>query len=257
MREEEDLCAEGFIPRETVLERNLIHAEQMSAIGKMAAGIAHEINNPLAILASTIAVMRMKNESHELDQLEIKDFLDQLDRTIRRASNIVVGLRNLSRETSEEDRSTAPIEEILNDVLAICREKFRNLSIHLMVEESPVLKMLITCNRVQISQVILNLLNNAMDAIVDLPTEKWIRIEFRLEENSFIFLFSDSGPGIPDELRAKIFQPFFTTKEVGKGTGLGLSLSKSISEKHGGALEILPDTPHTQFRLSLPRFRSP
>jgi signal transduction histidine kinase len=234
-------------------QQNLIHAEQLSAIGEMAAGIAHEVNNPLAIIASTTAMLRIKNERKELDYATLLESLNNIENTVLRASNIVVGLRNISRTTNEEERSLTFMDDILNDVLAICQERLKNYSVDLIIEDSPITKMKVNCNRVQISQVLLNLFNNALDAIKETQDKKWIRMNFLLEEKYYVILLSDSGPGISEDLRLKIFQPFFTTKEVGKGTGLGLSVSNLIMEKHGGTIDLVPNVSHTQFRLRLPR----
>jgi two-component system sensor histidine kinase DctS len=234
-------------------QQNLIHAEQLSAIGEMAAGIAHEVNNPLAVIASTTAMLRIKNERKELDYATLLESLNNIENTVLRASNIVVGLRNISRTTNEEERSLTFMDDILNDVLAICKERLKNYSVDLIIEDSPITKMKVNCNRVQISQVLLNLFNNALDAIKETQDKKWIRMNFLLEEKYYVILLSDSGPGISEDLRLKIFQPFFTTKEVGKGTGLGLSVSNLIMEKHGGTIDLVPNVSHTQFRLRLPR----
>ena len=108
------------------------------------------------------------------------------------------------------------------------------------------------CRATQISQVLLNLLNNACDAIRDLP-EKWIRIGYEESVAGFELSVTDSGTGIDRAILDKLFQPFFTTKGVNVGTGLGLSISKGIAESHGGSLEYDSSCPNTRFILSLPR----
>jgi signal transduction histidine kinase len=111
---------------------------------------------------------------------------------------------------------------------------------------------MVSCRDVQIGQVLLNLLQNAFDAVTERPEEKWIRIEVAVQDGSVVFSVIDSGPGIPEELKPRIMEPFFTTKEVGKGTGLGLSLSRKIVEEHGGKLELEERDGHPCFSFRIP-----
>jgi len=113
----------------------------------------------------------------------------------------------------------------------------------------------ISCREVQIVQVLLNLLQNAFDAVVECEGDKWIRLEVASSAQSAVFDVIDSGPGVPPELRARIMEPFFTTKPVGKGTGLGLSLSKAIVDEHRGELNLCERENHTCFSLVLPLFQ--
>jgi signal transduction histidine kinase len=105
---------------------------------------------------------------------------------------------------------------------------------------------------VQICQVLLNLLQNAFDAVVDCEGERWVELDVSVQKRWLVFSVTDSGPGIPDEARSRIMEPFFTTKPVGKGTGLGLSISRTIAFDHGGTLALAQEPGHTCFRLILP-----
>jgi len=113
----------------------------------------------------------------------------------------------------------------------------------------------VLCREVQIAQVLLNLLLNAFDAVVEDPGEKWVRVEVKTEDGAVMFCVVDSGPGISPEIKARIMEPFFTTKPVGKGTGLGLSLSKAFIEEHGGELTVSERENHTCFSFVLPEFK--
>lgn len=108
------------------------------------------------------------------------------------------------------------------------------------------------CDRLQNSQVLLNLLNNAYDA-TDTNEERWIEVEYDENSQFDILTVTNSGPRISNEIISKIFNPFFTTKDVGKGTGLGLSISKSILDRHGGSIDVHPDSLYTSFVLKLPK----
>jgi C4-dicarboxylate-specific signal transduction histidine kinase len=146
------------------------------------------------------------------------------------------------------------VNKVVEATLAICRERFRANAVELILPGS-VPELSISCREVQIEQILLNLLQNAFDAVVEQPGERWVRLNVHSSEDSVVFSVTDSGPGIPEELRPRIMEPFFTTKPVGKGTGLGLSLSKSIAEEHGGKLEYSQDQGQTCFSLILPLAR--
>src|SRR5262249_54178985 len=133
----------------------------------------------------------------------------------------------------------------------LCSERLRRNSIQLKIQHgSPNLK--IECRSTEISQVLLNLLNNALDAVQPLD-QKWISIDVADAGNDVEIAVTDSGPGIPAHLRDKIAQPFFTTKEIGKGTGLGLSISRGIAEAHHGGLFLDPVCANTRFIVCLPK----
>jgi C4-dicarboxylate-specific signal transduction histidine kinase len=174
--------------------------------------------------------------------------------TADRIAQIVKSLRQISREGSRDTLHPAQVSHVVEATLAICRERFRANAVELMLPQSlPDLS--VPCREVQIEQILLNLLQNAFDAVAEQPVEKWVRLDVSLSEESVIFSVTDNGPGIPEELRPHIMEPFFTTKPVGKGTGLGLSLSKTIAEEHGGKLEYSEDHGHTRFSLILPLAR--
>ena len=135
--------------------------------------------------------------------------------------------------------------------MPFCMERLRQNSVELRVP--PVEKSLrIDCRPTEISQVLLNLLNNAVDAVQPLA-EKWVELKVRNAGNEIEISVTDSGAGIPEKIRDKMGQPFFTTKVVGHGTGLGLSISKGIVEAHGGRLSLDAECEHTRFVVMLPK----
>lgn len=230
-------------------QEELVHASRLSALGEMAGGVAHEINTPLGILK--LFTGQLKREIQEVpDVTRMSAVLEKIDQTIDRITKIVEGMRMLSRDGSLDPFHTLSVKEIVEDVATLVKEKFRNQDTVFRLQEiSSDLK--IECRSVEIGQVILNLLNNAYDAVASL-SEKWVEIKAQKIDNKIQIIITDSGKGIPKEISSKVFDPFFTTKEVGKGTGIGLSISNRIIKSHNGTLKINHDCPNTQFVITLP-----
>jgi PAS domain S-box-containing protein len=230
----------------------LVTSARLSALGMMAGNIAHEINNPVGIihaLASNLIDMVEQEEGAPPD-LVVRNGR-RIRETAERISGIVKSLLQISREGSSDRFFPTRISKILDETLEICRARFRSNGVKLILP-AEVPELSVSCREVQIAQVLLNLLQNAFDAVVDQKGERWVRVDVTPHDDSVEISVTDSGPGIPPELRPRIMEPFFTTKPVGKGTGLGLSLSKTIAEEHGGRLEFGEDHGRTRFSLSLP-----
>lgn len=234
-------------------QETLIASSKMSALGEMAGGVAHEINTPLAVIAMRAEQMEECLEDGDLDSLDFKEGLSVVRKTTDRIAKIVSGLRFFAREGRKAPIEKVLISTIIDDTLSFCREKFSNYGVDLRAEIEYDCE--IECRPVEVSQVILNLLNNAFDVVTG-GSEKWIEVGVKNYENRIQVRVTDSGPGIPKDIREKIMQPFFTTKPIGKGTGLGLSLSKGIAEDHNGSLSLSNESSHTQFVLTLPKLQS-
>jgi PAS domain S-box-containing protein len=232
--------------------QNAINTSKLVALGEMAGGIAHEVNNPLSVLTMSCELLKAQVENSELDPEDLKATVDRMLRTTDRISKVVRGLLNISRESIVEKDSTCSVQDILDDVMGSCVEKFRLHGIKIKVAgHEEFLKQEFPCSRVQISQVFLNLFGNAFDAVNELD-DRWVQLEVTHQEDHLVISFTDSGCGIRKELHQKIFNPFFSSKEVGKGTGIGLSISKEIIHKHGGTLVLNSNHPNTQFIIHLP-----
>lgn len=227
----------------------VVSQSKMASLGEMAGGIAHEINNPLTIILNRANLLRFKVEKGSCSQKVIIEELLKIEKTVERISRIIKGLRALSRNAEHDPMSLVDLSAVIDDALSVCREKFLSRGIQFSVEtESP---LQIWCRPAQISQILLNLLNNAFDAIKDQGTP-WIRVNAERIGSRLNLTVEDSGYGIAENIREKLMQPFFTTKEVGQGTGLGLSISKSLAEDHGGTLFYDQSSRHTRFVLELP-----
>jgi signal transduction histidine kinase len=191
-----------------------------------------------------------------LESDDFQEILSNIAEMSVRISKITKGMRVLARDPSNDGFESCKIEEILSDVLSLCESKYKSNNIDFKVQIPDSLKeSSFNCLRVQISQVFINLLNNSFDAVLENDVEnekKWISLDISLKNGSYIFEVSDSGAGISDELRDKIFQPFFTTKDIGKGTGIGLGISKAIAEKHNGKFYLDMKSEHTKFVVEIP-----
>jgi len=237
--------------------KDLVLSQQsrMSALGEMASGIAHEINNPLAVMVAKAGQLKEYLTDGPVDVQKFSDELGKIETTGFRISKIIKGLSQFSRNSESDPMEMMPLQQIFDDTLELCKEKIKNSGIDLRVRiEGPTL---ILCRPSQISQVLLNLLNNGIDALEG-HDSKWIELAVTEGANgeTLMITVTDGGLGIPPAVADKIMQPFFSTKEVGKGTGLGLSISKGIVEAHGGKFYYDPSAKHTRFVIELPTRRS-
>ncbi len=185
----------------------------------------------------------------------MRNVLRKIETTWSRISKIIKGIRTFAREDEDSPFRLASLSEILSDTLSLCGERLKS---HHVALEMPILppSLQIECRPIQLSQVLLNLLNNAFDAVEKVP-EKRISVEVEELPNSIRIKISNSGPPIPTPLRERIMQPFFSTKEPGKGSGLGLSISKGIVETHQGRLDLASDPDQTTFIVTLPKRQEP
>lgn len=228
-----------------------VAAAKLSALGEMAGGIAHEINNPLAIIQCRAEKIVRGIERGMLELHQVKSELSAVLTTTERISNIIRGLRKVAREGDKDPFLDTTPRAIIEDTLGFCAEKLKAASIDIKVE-GEALDTLFECREVQISQLLLNLISNAKDAVAELPA-RWIRIEARDTGDRIQIAVTDSGAGIDPALRERLMEPFFTTKEVGKGSGLGLSISDGIAKEHGGSLTIDAKSRNTRFVLDVPK----
>ncbi len=234
-------------------EMTLFHSSRLASLGEMAGGIAHEINNPLAIIHGRAALLLKNLEAGKVDPIRFKDGLIKVMDTVDRISKIVRGMKAVARNSENDPFIRASWDQIVDDTLELCRERIKNNGVEFKLYVTTTNS--VECRSSQLSQVLLNLLNNSLDAIEGSPSP-WITVQIAEVGSDFEISIEDSGSGIPESLRAKIMDPFFTTKELGKGTGLGLSISKGIIEDHQGRLFIDERSAHTKFVIRIPLQRS-
>lgn len=251
------LCFSIDIEDKVQIENNLAkeritleHASRLASLGQMAAGIAHEINNPLAIISGTLSVIPRYINNEEKLNSKLANIKNATDRILK----IVHSMRVYSRKSDNEDSPAQSVDNVIENIVPLATDNLNKNSINLQLELNS--KTAVSLPEVSVGQILINLINNAVDAISG-QVNPWIKIETQeidLETNyPFIQIrVTDSGCGIPLELRSKIMEPFFTTKEVGKGTGLGLSVAVKTAEHFGGKLELDDSLPNTSFVLKIP-----
>ena len=234
-------------------QQDLIAASRLSALGEMSAGIAHEINNPLTVIEGrSILIRKLIKKEKMINETVMYKHLEQIESSVERITKIISGLQSFSRQSDRDPYQPESIHHIVSKALDLCKDKAYTMGVEInsAIEED----VNIDCREAQIGQVLINLLNNAVDAVQEL-IEKWIDVRVQRRHNRIEIIITDSGNGIPLELRGKLMTPFFTTKPVGQGTGLGLSISKGIVEDHGGSLSIDENCPNTRFIVDLPIYR--
>lgn len=233
------------------IQSQMIHSNKMASLGEMASGIAHEINNPLTIIKFASYQLQKNIENEKFDSTDVKNTLTKIDATTDRISKIVLGLRTFSRDGKNDPFELIHVNALLDNILSFCSDRLKINSIDL-IKENIHEEMIFEGRQIEISRVLLNLFNNAIDAI-ESADERWIKISAKNEKDYLEIEVTDSGKGIPLEIQNKIFQPFFTSKEIGKGTGLGLSLSMAIIKNHNGELSLNTKNENTTFVIKLPK----
>ena len=234
------------------LNSQLIQQDKLAALGKMAAGIAHEINNPLAVIGEKAGWMEdLLAEEEFRDSINYKEFaasIAKIEEHVDRARKITHSMLGFARRM-EPRLDDVEVNKVLDQTIEILSNHARINDIDITTDFTDRLPV-IASDQSQLQQVFMNLINNAVDAI---GSDGTIAISTRLEKDYIAVSIHDDGPGIPEPIRKKIFDPFFTTKQSGKGTGLGLSISYSIIEKMGGHITVESDPGHgTTFVVSLP-----
>ncbi len=232
----------------------LIHESKMAALGKMAAGVAHEINNPLAVIGEEAGWMKDLLKDEDVSQSktfqEFEESIKKIEYHANRVKKVTHRLLGFARRM-EPTVEKVMVNTVLEECVSFLENEARYRNITIGKELSADIPAIPT-DPSQLQQVFLNLINNSIDAIGK-DGRITLRTEHQPHSDYVTVKISDTGPGIPKEALAKIFDPFFTTKEVGKGTGLGLSISYSIIEKLGGTITVDSKVGKgTTFTIALP-----
>lgn len=225
-------------------------AAKMATLGEISAGIAHEINNPLSTIALSAGGIRRRLEKGTVDAQMLFPYLTRIEDTSHRISKIVKGMRAFSREATTDEVGPVYLCVLIENTLTLCEETLKKNEVSLYCSDIPDIS--VNCRDVEITQTLLNLIQNAIDAVSSTKS-RTIMIKFEHDSETAKIIIEDSGPGIPEEYADKIMNPFFTTKEVGKGTGLGLFISCGLVKSNGGSLALDQSSGTTRFVVTLKR----
>lgn len=226
-----------------------LHAAKLTSLGNMAAGIAHEINNPLAIIVGK-AINTQKNLSLQpieaIDLEKAKDSVQNILKQSDRISHIIKSLKSMTADGSREEFQLVSLKEIIFQARQFIQSKFEIEQIEFLFQESE--DFMVYCRPIEITQIFYNLFSNSFDALQDMKI-RWIHVSIEKSGHDIEVIFSDSGGPLDEKIVAQLFEPFYTTKDVGKGTGLGLSVSYSLAQRNKAEFFYDKEAPTTTFRL--------
>jgi len=234
------------------LSRKMVYKNaRLATLGQMTAEIMHEINNPICIIQAGLSLMLIQTKRDSLSVDFFKNMLQKLLLSTKRVNQIITGVKNFSRSSEGDPTEIIHVSELVQDSIAFSLERFKSVSVKFSQEPVPS-DLKVNCRKIQVSQVLINLVNNAIDA-VECTVDPWVKVSVEDRGEMIAIRVEDSGHGIPDQDLNRLFQPFFTTKNGKGGTGLGLSISRNIVESNQGSLEYsLSNSGHTSFVILLP-----
>jgi PAS domain S-box-containing protein len=237
------------------LEKERIEALQLSSLAKMASGMAHEINNPLAIIGGKTDQMIAQLSApapQSLDTQKILQSLSRIKEMGKRIAHVVRSLRGFSESSLEDNFTICTVQSLIEDVMILCQSRMVAESFEIETPKEINLNLSLACQSVLIKQILYNLISNSFDASENSSTKK-IVLQVEDLRDKIKFLVEDHGSGFEEKDLTKLFHPFFTTKPPGKGTGLALSSAKGIVEKHHGSIFLESPRNPTRFAIYLPK----
>jgi PAS domain S-box-containing protein len=244
------------IAKEKKLERQrleLQQAQKLATIGEFAAGLGHEINNPLAIISGSAGLLLMELDEGLSDVDWARTELETIEETAARIRSIADGLKTLARSDNQGARARVSLQKMVDATQALCRPLLAKSDVRLTVEVADDAEAF--TNSVQVEQVLMNLVSNALHAVRALP-EPWIAIRGSSRGSGMVRVsVTDCGHLTDLTVIERMHEPFFTTKPEGEGTGLGLSVSRALMEGLGGSLTFDRDSVNTTFHVDIPAFR--
>ena len=230
-------------------KRKTSHSAKLASLGEMSAGVAHEINNPLAIVVQQLESL----ERHASDPIKLQSKIRIMQNAVSRIEKIVGGLSKYSRASDGRTRKEEQLAPLVAESLVFTDARARRANVQVTVDVPQ--NLTIACDAIEIGQVLVNLINNGIDAARETPG-KWVKISGCVEGEHVVLRIIDSGNGIPADIAEHLFQPFFTTKPIGQGTGLGLSITQRLLEQHGATLALDSKSSNTCFEIRFPSVSS-
>jgi C4-dicarboxylate-specific signal transduction histidine kinase len=244
----------------------LIQSEKLSALGELTAGVAHELNQPLNAIKIICQSILRDIEKNRFEEETLEQDLNDVVNQVNKMAEIIDHMRIFTRRTEGIPKEMIDVNSVIEGALKFVGQQLKNRNIEVVRELSPDLPKVIG-DAIRLEQVVMNLITNARNA-VEISGKEHKSIEIRtysenrnqidnqlsaIDNPAVVVEVTDNGVGIPEDLREKIFQPFFTTREPGKGTGLGLSVASKIVEEHNGRIEVESQIGEgTTFRVLLP-----
>jgi signal transduction histidine kinase len=235
------------------------HSSHLAALGEMAGGMAHEINNPLTVLSLHSSCIRKFIIKEKPDIEKLNYILDKMDKSIYKIVDIIQGMMSLSKDPNNEPQQKILADDLISDTLKLISERLVNHNIDINYDNRAFLQNHIKCQKNVMTQVILSLITNAYEELGNSRQDKgynaapdWIEVSGEVSGGNLIIKIIDSGRGIPKDVMYKIFEPFYTTKKEGNGTGLGLSMAQQMVHRNDGDLYIDPGSVFTSFNIKLP-----
>jgi PAS domain S-box-containing protein len=225
-----------------------MHSAKLASLGELAASMAHEINNPLSIIYGYTDLMLQTPHVPEA----LSEKLIVINRSCERISHLVNNLKKFSRTEDILEYSTQSLSLLINDAISLTEPRLKRELVDMRLGEMP--QAMISCNAIEIEQVFINLINNAIDAVKGL-VDRWISISIIDSEDKIECHVEDSGPGIPASIQEKIFSSFYTSKKIGEGTGLGLSIVRRILKSHNASIHYSAQTENSCFVLTFNKIK--
>jgi len=253
----------NFLKKKTTelkqMQAQIVHNAKLASLGVMSSGLAHELNNPLQFIMGFNESLKAVYEDYDQVPYEqVKDEIEEIDKNCHRMNNIIKHFREFSRQDDSNFKRTK-INDVINKSFILFKEQLRLRNIEMKLNlsnQNPE----VNGNHTRLEQVFTNLISNSRDAITSSSPEAGgiLQVISNTKEDSVLIEFIDNGPGIEKSNIDRIFDPFYTTKEVGKGTGLGLAISHGILQEHKGEINCVSTSDQgTTFQIKLPLLITP
>lgn len=251
-----DILREKTSSENEELQSKSFRLSQLASLGKLATGVAHEINNPLAVIrGSQLRINRMMASDKEINKDALKHYMIKIDRNVRRIQDITSSMRNIA-DTKGKLIAPFDVEEVLKEIIEKGKKQIgsRNIEVKLTVKGKDFL-----FNGIynEIYRAFYNIYENSVDELIDLSLDYGlINIDLEKDDDNIVVMFKDNGRGISPDIQPYIFDPFFTNKKIGQGIGLGLTYSFNVISFNGGKLELCDDRQSVGacFKVTLPQF---